>query len=173
MDDAVGQYLKLRDEVDRRAAELARRHGRHIVCRPGCSACCVNLTVLPVEFEAIRRSLAGAAGPAVSFDGQAPCGYLVDGLCAIYPQRPIICRTHGLPIAFRNDEDQEWSVSFCERNFANAGQRDLEFGPESTLDLDDLNDRLARINLAYLVGAGARGPTPGSRIELRRLVEDD
>lgn len=167
MPDPVNEYLQFRADVDTRTAELSRLHGRHLVCRPGCTACCTNLTVLPVEFEAIRRrALAAAGGEPIRFDPNAPCGFLTsDGRCAIYEHRPIICRTHGLPIAFA-DEDDGHSVSFCERNFSDAQPRDLDFGPENTLDLDELNDRLAQVNFDYL----AQTAGSSSRIELSRLL---
>jgi uncharacterized protein len=168
--DAINDYLQLRQQADQQAAALAHLHGRHLVCRAGCTDCCTNLTVLPVEFEAIRRELAAVGGAAVKFDAAAPCGFLTaEGLCAIYPQRPIICRTHGLPIAFA-DEDDGHNVSFCEQNFTTAADRDLDFGPDNTLDLDDLNERLARINLAYLAGIGL-SPARAGRVELRKVVE--
>jgi Fe-S-cluster containining protein len=157
--------------VDERAAELMRLHAGHLVCRAGCTACCVNLTVLPVEFEAIRRSLACASGDRIPFDTLAACGFLTaSGLCSIYAHRPIICRTHGLPIAFAGEDGEGCSVSFCQRNFTDADEDELDFGPENTLDVDVMNEHLSRLNLAYLAESGVN-PSADGRIELRKLTE--
>ncbi len=167
MASTIEDYLKLRDEVDRRAAELVELHGTNIVCRAGCNSCCVNLTVLAVEFEAIRQQLA-ATGEPIIFDENSTCGFLDEkGNCRIYSQRPLICRTHGLPIAFA-DEDDGHNVSFCELNFSRAKASELDFGPENTLELEEMNEKLARMNLDFLNRARKSGDPV--RIELSRLV---
>ena len=105
-------------------------------------------------------------------------------LCGIYPVRPLVCRTHGLPVAFRDggggdDEDDDGpppgvSVSFCPKNFTAAGPADLDFGAENTLDLDALNAALTEANLRYLReqpgGPCVRRPT---RVPLKQLRQQD
>ena len=173
MPSPVDRYLALRDEMDTLSARLMAMHGRHIACSRRCCDCCVNLTVSPVEFEAIRRGLVQAGVTTLDFALDASCGFLANGLCAIYPHRPIICRTHGLPIVFADEDGDErvWRVSFCEKNFTDAGDQDPAFGPDNTLNIDELNDQLRRINLDFITEAGDSPLTPTTRIELGRLVE--
>lgn len=58
MADALGEYLALRARVDGFAAGVAARRAADLACRRGCAACCqVELTLSPVEAEALRRAL--------------------------------------------------------------------------------------------------------------------
>ena len=149
MDNALKQYRELRERVDRMAGELEATHKNQMVCAPGCCDCCTNLTVFSVEFEAIRQDLQQAGVTELPFDADASCGFLRDGLCSIYAFRPIICRTHGLPLVFLNEDlgEPEYNVTFCPKNFSDADA--VEFGPDNTLDLDALNAELAEIQGAY------------------------
>jgi Fe-S-cluster containining protein len=175
MHGAVERYRELRRDVDKRAAELLRIHDGQIACRPGCSRCCTNISVFPVEYQAILQDLCAAGIKEISFDPNAPCVFLQDGLCALYEYRPLICRTHGLPIAFAADESdpESLSVSFCPHNFVRAdvdGQ--IEFGPENTLSLEELNGRLFEVHEQFLREFPDMGWGPESRIPLRRIAED-
>lgn len=152
-------------------------HCKHITCHAGCSDCCTNLTVSPVEYHAILEELRAADVEDLYHDPAAACAYLKGGLCMIYRFRPIICRTHGLPVAFENEDEPgrpEMSVSFCPKNFTGIPPEELEFGPGNTLDLDAINTELAEINLRFLAAAaaddGAREPY--RRIPLGQLKAD-
>jgi Fe-S-cluster containining protein len=146
------QYYKLVARIDKDANRLTGIHGDAITCRPGCTSCCVNLTVFPVEFHAIRRAMeqAGEKPGGADFDPTATCGFLHDGRCRIYPFRPIICRTHGLPILFLDDTSGEytWEVSFCERNF--TGFEQIEFTHDTLLNIEEINEELSRLNQEFL-----------------------
>jgi hypothetical protein len=107
------------------------------------------------------------------------------------------------PVAFRDGGDGDvnrWrrddgddaavpagvSVSFCPKNFTTADPDELEFGPDNTLDLDDLNAELAEANARFLderMGiderTGGSGPTPDglaargpARVPLKQLRQD-
>lgn len=154
------------------ASDLLKIHGPEIVCRPGCSDCCRNLTVWPVEFYAILEDLRSLGFSSLVFDEKETCGFLKDGLCQIYPFRPLICRTHGLPIAFENDSTQEpqISVSFCPKNFRDWEQKKWTFGPENTLQIDRLNEQLSRIHLQFLEEVQDQTLTVSTRIELKKLL---
>jgi uncharacterized protein len=166
----VAEYLRLREQIDRQVAGLIATHGDHITCTPGCCECCVNFTVFSVEFEAILQGLQADAAR-VAFDASASCGFLRDGRCTIYAQRPIICRTHGLPIAFFDEQTGGHSVSFCPRNFTDAELDDYAFGPENTLDLDALNERLSRLNARFVRELGDTSLRETGRVDLRRLAD--
>jgi Fe-S-cluster containining protein len=176
VNDAVAQYRALRDRIDRESGLLVDLHCKHLACKAGCHDCCTDLTVSPVEYESIRRELAdaGATRENVAGDPGAACAFLRGGLCGLYRARPLICRTHGLPVAFVSDDDHDapaMSVSFCPKNFTDADEDDLDFGPENTLDLERLNVDLADVDARF--GASPRPAEPAPRrVPLRQLLAD-
>jgi len=171
---AILDYYELRKVTDVNSARLTKIHGGHITCKKGCSSCCVNLSVFPVEFEAIKKEMAidGFDPSSIVFDENATCGFLKDDLCQIYKYRPVICRTHGLPIVFLNDDNPSEifkEVSFCELNFNNFNEYDdddddggLIFNDENTLDIDELNTAFFKINQQFC-------KDPQKRIQLKDL----
>jgi hypothetical protein len=96
---ALEDLQHLHADVERRAAALALRHGPRLRCRRGCADCCVDeLRVFEVEAERIRR-----AAPSLLQEGEphppGACALLdTDGSCRVYPHRPYVCRTQGLPL---------------------------------------------------------------------------
>lgn len=75
---------------------------------------------------------------------EAVCPLLEDDRCTIYDDRPIICRSHGLPIQYI-DESGDKQRDVCPLNF--AGQVPLHTLPNSDLlDVDRLNQMLAIVN---------------------------
>lgn len=173
MSKAIDNYLLLRQEVDRKAMDLAEIHRDRLNCRAMCPDCCVNLSVWPVEFFSIVEEMKRARWPRPEWDEGAGCGFLKDGLCQIYPFRPIICRTHGLPLVYLPDDERpdEYAVSFCEKNFVGVDIETFVFTPANTLHLDEINERLARIHTAFLEERGESSPFERRRIELREILE--
>ena len=170
--DVVDEYLRLRQWVDVRVAQLEAAHRGHLACRAGCCGCCVNLSLFTVEMIAIIGELAQAGIYTVGFDPGASCGWLEGGMCRIYSARPIICRTHGLPVAMPSEEDpQRREVSFCPLNFAGADPVVYVFGPGNTLDLAELNERLCRVNADLLKATRREGLELPVRVELAHLPE--
>ena len=145
-------YLALLERVDQLCHGTQTRLASRISCRPGCDACCRHLSVFAVEAAALKEAL--NALPAAEADlirqrarqagPEAPCPLLHDGLCQLYRARPIICRTHGLPLLI--SRDGESGVDFCPENF-----RGLESIPGSeVIDLDRLNALLTAVNALFL-----------------------
>lgn len=75
-------------------------------CRPGCTECCQqDLNVLLAEGLALLRGLIAlppetraALVDAAAHPAEA-CALLdASGRCSVYAWRPLICRTHGLPL---------------------------------------------------------------------------
>jgi hypothetical protein len=137
MDEAYDALLDgiaaLHREVDALGLELTERLPQPLVCRPGCSACCpADLTVLELEAEWIRRAVGdGLRGRAPARSG---CAFLDEaGRCRVYPYRPYVCRTQGLPLRwFEEDEYGEIQESrdLCEKS---AGAFELGELPEAEL----------------------------------------
>jgi len=174
MCDAIDRYFDLRGRIDRRAAELLARHGRNIPCHAGCCDCCVDLSVFPVEYHAIRTQLRRAGVTALPRDPGASCGYLRDGRCVLYAARPLICRTHGPPVSWADEEAPAGrrAAASCPKTFGGADPEALDFGPDDTLDLDRLNAELFEINLAFLRHGDDGDIDPTRRIPLSRLADD-
>jgi Fe-S-cluster containining protein len=168
-------YRDLRSRIDEKIKKLEELHGSDITCHSGCMACCTNLTVFPVEFFAIQEDLkkTRTIQRASFFNESAPCGFLnEEGLCRIYPFRPIICRTHGLPILFLNDsqEDPAWEVSFCELNFRN--KTGIEFPDDTLLDIETINAELNHINEQFISSPSGNEYCSQQRIQLKKLCKN-
>ncbi len=95
-------------------------------CGAGCDACCQqDLELLPVEALALLLALEelpaaerSALASAAAEGGAAPCALLdSSGRCSLYSARPLLCRTHGLPVLYSDPDTGEQSLSLCELNF--------------------------------------------------------
>jgi len=169
--DPIEDYFNLRQRIDTEAKRLVELHNTDIACRPGCDSCCLNLTVFPVEFFAMQGEMkqAGLDPKSLIFAESSLCGFLHNGLCRIYPFRPIICRTHGLPILFINDTSGEsaWDVSFCRLNFSK--QDHIEFTDDMLLDIEEINAEMNRINHGFITSTPQRRYRSRIRIPLKLL----
>lgn len=172
MEEYIQQYRQLRDEVDQMAAVLGKTHSTHMACRKGCCECCMNLSVWPVEFYSIVEEMKAAKWPTPKLNEEKKCVFLEGhGQCQIYPFRPLICRTHGLPQVYWHDETNPpgYGVMFCEKNFTGADE--IDFGPDNTLNMDEVNEKLARLNIAFIENRNDLSLRPETRIELAMLVD--
>ena len=171
MIQAIDIYYRLREEVDGQVAVLEKLHGKWMACRKGCCSCCLELTVWPVEFYAILEQMKAANWPKPQLNADKECGFLdEEGGCQIYPFRPIICRTHGLPLAYWQEDSHPpgYGIIFCNQNFDAAG--DIGFDANNTLNMDEINEKLARVNIVFLEEHPDLDLTPTDRIELRELL---
>ena len=147
------------DEMCRRIEESLRPE---ITCIRGCDGCCRHLSLFPVEAVALAAALRELPPAEVDRIRARARGALPDGscplleqhCCLLYPARPLICRTHGLPLMVnRNGERQ---VDYCPLNF-----RGLSFLPGSAvINLDRLNETLVAVNLLFALPSGLTSPLP-------------
>jgi hypothetical protein len=168
---ALTPYLTLRDQVDRLCARIVGDYGAALNCRAGCAGCCTLRGVLPVEaaglFLAWRALPAAArsrlrrqlAGPAAD----DACPLLAEDLCPLYDARPIICRTHGLPLLV--EEAAGRRVDCCPMNF--TGHSSLP--GTAVIDLERLNTALVTLNRQFVARLLANLELP-DRIPLRDLL---
>lgn len=174
MSNPIHEYRQLRSEVDETTAKLEKIHTEHMQCRKGCTRCCMNLSVWPVEFYSILDEMKAANWPRPQLNDDKKCGFLDEqGGCQIYPFRPIICRTHGLLLVYWHEETDPpgWGVMFCEQNFTAVDE--IEFGSDTTLNMDNINEKLVRINIAFLEANPDLNLKPTDRIELRQLLNHE
>jgi Fe-S-cluster containining protein len=127
IEQALGPWRQVAEHGDAFFARVAAANASQISCGPGCNECChPTLTVLPAEALAILLGLSRAAPEdlaALHEPSGLRCCLLhpTTGRCVVYPLRPLICRTHGLPIQYANalwgEEEHASSVSCCPLNF--------------------------------------------------------
>lgn len=147
--------------VDAAAAGIASRWRGEIQCRPGCDGCCTPLSILPIEAAAMREGITALEALP---DAAGRCLMLTaEGLCAVYEYRPLICRTHGLPIA---GVEIAGGVDCCPLNFRNHALNRLP--RQELIDVDALNRALIAFNALYLRASGL-DPRSTERIDLASL----
>lgn len=163
------EYQALLAKVDAFSARAEAAQADGLNCRPGCDGCCrLKRSAWAVELDHIRswvdrqppgrRAELAARRSEPAVQAGTRCVFLdADGRCAIYPVRPVICRTHG-PVARMPDGALGW----CALNFT-----DLE--PEAVgaavpasaiLDIDLLNRMLALVNARFVAHAGGPERAP-------------
>lgn len=163
----MSRLAELARKVDAFFARVAERHGGDMQCATGCSDCChVRLTITEVEAAAIRAHV--AAWPAdrrraLAITGPAEHCAALDssGKCKIYDARPLVCRSHGVPIRLRRGSLPV--VQACHHNFVHTAP-----DPDCVLDQATLSATLYAIDAA---AAGAPGRPP-ARIDLAGLLAD-
>jgi Fe-S-cluster containining protein len=152
IDRHLANYRTLVERVDLLSQGIEAEFRGQIACRRGCDACCRHLSLFWVEGMALAQALAGLPGAAAgrirararraAADG--PCPLLEAGACQLYAARPIICRTHGLPLLV--GEPGERRIDYCPENF--RGIDTLPAG--AVIDLERLNSTLAAVNALFV-----------------------
>ncbi|MBN1967958.1 MAG: YkgJ family cysteine cluster protein [Candidatus Delongbacteria bacterium] len=161
--DIFSEYKKLIKECDDKAKIVTKIFRDNLSCQKGCFSCCKKISVFPVEFDFIKLMIGPIEKSDIEHKGL--CSLLdSEGNCRIYKYRPIICRTHGYPSFFK--DDNKWQITYCELNFTKKGN--YSFNNDNSINLDLLNARLAIINHNYLENTNYKGD---DRIELGKLVE--
>lgn len=149
-------YTSLIAEVDIVIAELSSRLHHFLHCGPGCASCCQSFSVLPIEAALIEERIAHKSPPA---QPHHHCPLLLDQRCTVYTQRPLICRTQGLPIAYVDEIEERIDVSACPLNFSDEHPFELN----DLFFIDQFNSRLSALNRAYCQHAGL---APDQRVPL-------
>lgn len=157
----LNDYLALIEKVDQKADEISNKQKESINCQKGCHSCCLpGISVSKIEASAIKKFI--VQNPEVlevaktlqkeNPHGGRRCKFLdSQGGCVIYSSRPIICRTHGLPVRLK--EKDQVIESCCHLNFTDGLGQVQQY---SWINLDLLNSLLALINTKYFPGDQSR-----------------
>lgn len=153
----MSRLAELTAKIDGFFARVETRHGDDMQCQTGCSDCChARLTVTTVEADAIRAHVAGK--PIVLGTDPDRCVALdAAGRCQIYDARPVVCRSHGVPIRMR--EGSLPVIRNCFRNFTHT-----EPAADCVLDQQTLSTLVLAVDRA----AGH----DGTRIDLAALLAE-
>jgi uncharacterized protein len=175
------RYRDLAQSLDGKCLSLTVLYEKHLTCHEGCSGCCQHhLSVFGVEADTLRPAIATLA-PELrrtvreqaatvlareSAGESVACPLLVDNRCAVYEARPIICRTHGLPLVYEA-KDGSAEVDWCPLNFTSPDAVD-DLREDGLLNIDEINFELAASEIER---ARTSGRTPEqSRFKLADLV---
>ena len=149
----LDRYRELAARVDAFFARVAARHPDDVRCAPGCASCChARLTVTTVEADAVAalvRELPAEARARLAETAARPvdpaavrCPALDDdGRCQVYAARPLVCRSHGVPVRLAT------LVSACRLNFTARGPAAAD--ADCILDQTQLSATLALIDRAH------------------------
>lgn len=109
-DDLAHDKLEAMREVMEVMDKAIKDSGRDHSCKKGCNFCCrMNVDILPEEAELIAVYCASndiviskeylkkqmkVRKEMIAFSAVGVCVFLKDGLCSIYPVRPLACRKY-------------------------------------------------------------------------------
>jgi Fe-S-cluster containining protein len=158
MENLLDNYYQMVSRVDALCREIQGVLSSQISCSEGCSSCCTAITLFPVEaaalnaaFEALPDEQRNTIIEYVTSHAEGErCPLLDDHRCLLYAARPIICRTHGLPIIYT--EGNERKVDCCPLNL---NEDEQPVSGSAVIDLDRLNALLVAVNALFLSHADA------------------
>lgn len=153
MPHLLENYKQLIAKIDALCRGIESALGEQITCSAGCSSCCTAISLFPVEAAALRDTLNALPEQeaesirrhvARNASGER-CPLLSHDRCLLYSTRPIICRTHGLPITYT--EDHTHKSDCCPLNMTETES----VRGANVIDLDRLNAMLVAVNSLYLL----------------------
>ena len=175
-DEPIGRLATLTQKVDAEFAAIHQRQAAQMQCRAGCSACCrARLAITRVEEASLRRGLASLSderraelSARTREEGREMCPALdADGTCGIYPFRPLICRSYGVPLRHRRAVElvSPPVIDVCDLNFTDTPLKLLS--PRDVMDQTDLVEALERIDRDHCAGADL---PQGDRVSIASIL---
>lgn len=151
-DENLANYLSLLSRIDLLCGEITAQFAKQISCRVGCSSCCRHLSLFPVETANLVKSvkqlpdeIKTILSRRIHWPENGSCPLLIDDCCTVYASRPVICRTHGMPLLAEAEGGR--TANCCPENFNGA-----ESIPGSAvINLETLNRALVVINALFIV----------------------
>lgn len=158
---ALENYLTLIQKTDGKSAEITTRYPDKINCGKGCHTCCIQgLSVNGLERESIRQYLtkrpdllqATEANVKENPHGGQRCSFLDRlGSCMIYEVRPVVCRSHGMPLKLAPAKNAQKTIienlDVCPLNFTDMDLIDI--GSHYFINLETLNTILVLLNQQF------------------------
>jgi len=177
MTDSIARFDVLAGEVEAKFEAIRQRNQGCMECREGCSDCCrCRLSMTRVERAYLRRGLARLP-LSVRLDLKARattetemCPALdANGCCQIYESRPLICRSHGVPLRYRHPVPliHPARINVCEKNFTEVSTKSLPI--EDVLDQTSLTAELAEIDANH---CDERDLARGDRVPLAHILAE-
>jgi Fe-S-cluster containining protein len=148
---------------------VAARFPDQFACHAGCGICCTLTSVNHLEAAVIAAHVADhplPPGHDPAAEAVAPCPFLTADRCSVYAARPLICRTHGLPL--RGTEFSERIMHSCPYNF--AAMEIAEIDDSFALDIEKISLNLARLNQAWCLTHGLES-SAAERVMLADLAK--
>lgn len=161
----------LYDKVQVHSDRVMDAYAGKFKCRKGCSDCCSSdRSVSAVEYANAARVLAELPEKKrTRLQAQKPskkrCSMLLDGVCSIYEARPLICRSHGLPLVLERSKGRQM-VDVCPLNFTDGSLAKVP--PEDLLAQGTVDSILVAVNALY---CQEEGGDPRKRRQLASLLE--
>jgi hypothetical protein len=174
---ARDRLAELEAKVDAFFDRVHARHRSAMQCASGCSACCQpGLSITAIEAAGVRAALAALPpdrrqalrARARRGEGQACAALEDDGRCAVYAARPLVCRSHGVPVRVARPSAGRRLpvVEVCRLNFV-AGLDAV--GADEILDQTTLSTVLLALDVAH---AAEQGRERGQRSAIASLVAE-
>lgn len=169
-EDILRAYSILRESVEEVTSDLFNRYRTEVKCAKGCSECCDDISVLPIEWYVLREWFQENHATLnrimrLRYHGENRCPFLhkADESCSIYPIRPIVCRVHGLPIRYTVEEyditgqrvfhlPAEYTFAWCDYNFIDYDAKE-GYGilpSDGYIDMEVWNHSLRKLNGEFL-----------------------
>lgn len=163
------RYEKFLEELDRELQQLFAEHKKYIKCKKGCVDCCTSgeypFSRLEAEYlmngfmalpkrikDEIRKNIADIKAAKADFRGERflyNCPFLIDGECAIYARRGIVCRTFGLAYLREDNRVQLPNCANLGLNYSDVYDKDSgEIMLENPVTKDLRTDSILRGRLA-------------------------
>ncbi len=164
--ELLAAYRQLGDYCAAYSERLRAEFASEITCRKGCSACCELTSVNALEAFLMAGYLQGKQQLGRANTANT-CPLLENDCCLIYPARPLICQTPGLPIYGANLTDGE--IDCCPLNFA---ANPTAITRQNALDAEMITENLMRLNLAFCMLIGEQA-LAGERIDLNDIIANN
>ena len=162
-------YRVLLERLDAFSARIQVHYGDQMRCRRGCAGCCQHLSLSSVEGAFIRQALHALPQREqeellhhAAHSGKDVCPLLREDICLLYAARPVICRTHGLPLLYQTEDGPQ--VSCCPHNLAAFSSKSLP--GTDVLNMEVVNATLAAIDAVF------ERDCPQEVVGGRRLLRD-
>ncbi len=169
--EMLENYKRFVEKVDSICIKIEKSYGNYISCKKGCAKCCMAISLFPIEAVSIslaiqslsKKEIKNIRNRVKKSKDNYTCPLIEDNICLLYDNRPIICRTHGLPILI--NQDGETKIDCCPLNFDGINN----FPKDAIISLDNLNTIFVAINKVFVTEFSSIVNLP-ERIHIREAI---